>query len=82
MSESSSQRWWIVRRSSIHQRGIFARRDIPKETPVIEYIGEKITKANSLSSAILKHNPLDKVSLKVMRGGQTIALDAILGERE
>jgi len=47
MSESSSQRWWIVRRSSIHQRGIFARRDIPKETPVIEYIGEKITKAES-----------------------------------
>lgn len=38
---------WIVRRSSIHQRGVFARTDIPKEDKVIEYVGEKITKAES-----------------------------------
>jgi len=38
---------WIIRKSSIHQRGVFARRDIVKESPVIEYVGEKITKAES-----------------------------------
>lgn len=47
MPETDSQKWWIVRRSAIHQRGIFARTDIPQGTPVIEYIGEKITKAES-----------------------------------
>lgn len=38
---------WVVRRSSIHQRGVFARRDIPAGVKVIEYVGEKITKAES-----------------------------------
>jgi uncharacterized protein len=38
---------WIVRRSSIHHRGVFARRDIPKDSKVIEYVGERITKAES-----------------------------------
>jgi uncharacterized protein len=38
---------WIVRRSSIHQRGVFAACDIPKDKPIIEYVGEKITKAES-----------------------------------
>jgi SET domain-containing protein len=43
----SSPPAWIVRRSSIHHRGVFARRDIPKEAKVIEYVGERITKAES-----------------------------------
>lgn len=47
MPETTPQKWWIVRRSAIHQRGIFARADIPKGTPIIEYTGEKITKAES-----------------------------------
>jgi uncharacterized protein len=38
---------WIVRRSSIHHRGVFARRDIQKDAKVIEYVGDKITKAES-----------------------------------
>lgn len=47
MPETTPQKWWIVRRSSIHQRGIFARVDIPQGTAIIEYTGEKITKAES-----------------------------------
>lgn len=47
MSKEPATKWWIVRRSSIHQRGVFARVDIPQGTPVIEYVGEKITKAES-----------------------------------
>ena len=36
-----------LRKSSIHNKGIFASKDIPKGAKVIEYIGEKITKAES-----------------------------------
>lgn len=47
MPQASSKRLWIVKRSSIHNRGIFAKHDIPYDTPIIEYVGEKITKAES-----------------------------------
>lgn len=36
--------WFEVRESKIHGKGIFAAKDIPKGTKVIEYVGEKITK--------------------------------------
>jgi len=35
--------WLVVRRSKIHGRGCFARRDIPKGTRIIEYLGERIS---------------------------------------
>lgn len=38
---------YIIRESSIHNRGVFAARDINKGERVIEYQGEKITKAES-----------------------------------
>lgn len=47
MPQAPTKRYWIIRSSSIHNRGIFARRDIPKDEPIIEYVGEKITKAES-----------------------------------
>jgi len=40
--------WISFRRSRIHGTGGFARRGIPARTQVIEYVGEKITKAESL----------------------------------
>jgi len=39
--------WIAVRRSSIHHRGVFAKRHIPEETMVVQYAGERITKAES-----------------------------------
>ena len=39
--------WFIVRSSSIHSRGVFAARDIPKDTQIVEYTGEKIGKRES-----------------------------------
>jgi len=39
--------WAKVRRSSIHGRGVIASRDIPSGTRIIEYQGERITKAVS-----------------------------------
>jgi len=39
--------WVEVRDSPIHGRGIYASRDIPSGTRIIEYEGERITKAES-----------------------------------
>lgn len=47
MPQAPKQRYWTVRSSSIHNRGIFAKCDIPYDSPIIEYVGEKITKAES-----------------------------------
>lgn len=47
----------VVKRSNIHSRGVFAKRDIPEGTRIIEYVGEKVTKAESDRRADL---PLSK----------------------
>lgn len=47
MAPKATPKHYIVRRSSIHQRGVFARHDIPKDTAVIEYVGERIPKEES-----------------------------------
>jgi uncharacterized protein len=39
--------WHVVKSSSIHSHGVFAARDIPFETYIIEYLGERITKEES-----------------------------------
>ena len=35
---------WKVKNSSVHGSGVFATKNIPKHTNIIEYIGEKVTK--------------------------------------
>jgi len=47
-SRSSKKPWHVVQSSSIHSRGVFAARDIPKGTEFLEYYGEKISKEESL----------------------------------
>jgi uncharacterized protein len=37
-----------VKPSNIHGMGVFARRDLPADTRVLEYIGEHVSKAESL----------------------------------
>lgn len=37
--------WLVLRRSGIEGRGVYARKDIPKGTRLIEYTGERITNA-------------------------------------
>jgi len=39
--------WVELRQSDIHGLGMFARKDIPKGTRIIEYVGEKITNAEA-----------------------------------
>jgi SET domain-containing protein len=40
--------WAVFKPSGIHGLGGFARRDIPAKTRIIEYVGERIPKAESL----------------------------------
>tara|TARA_R110002096_G_scaffold4493_5_gene20787 strand:+ start:6165 stop:6704 length:540 start_codon:yes stop_codon:yes gene_type:complete len=40
-------KWCEVMESSIHNRGVFARRTIPDETKILQYVGEKIDKDES-----------------------------------
>jgi SET domain-containing protein len=47
MSSGPQNLLYIIRHSSIHNRGVFAARDIRKGEHIIEYIGERITKAES-----------------------------------
>jgi SET domain-containing protein len=34
--------FWFVKKSNVHGRGLFARKDIPKDTKVIEYKGTRM----------------------------------------
>lgn len=47
---------------------------------ILEMNGEKVTKDNSLARIISKYNPFEKVNLKVLRDGQEIYLNIVLGE--
>jgi SET domain-containing protein len=39
--------WLVLKRSRIHGRGVYARKDIPKGTRMIEYAGELISNAEA-----------------------------------
>lgn len=45
--ERAKSEWCEVRESSIHGAGVVAAKDIPAEQRIIEYLGEKIDKAES-----------------------------------
>jgi S1-C subfamily serine protease len=54
---------------------------IKEKDIIIEFNKEKITKENSLAKIIQRYNPGDIVTLRVMREGALITLQATLGER-
>jgi len=43
MAAAAANPWYVVRRSKIHGKGVFARRDIPKGTRIVEYLGDRIS---------------------------------------
>lgn len=43
-----AKKLWKLKKSKIHGSGLYATEDIPKGTRIIEYIGEKIRKKESL----------------------------------
>ncbi len=47
IAPSSAANWVTYRRSAIHGRGVFTRRAIPDGARILEYTGERITKAEA-----------------------------------
>ena len=45
--EPTTSEYISVEKSSVHNNGIFAKKDITKKTKVIEYVGDKVTKKES-----------------------------------
>lgn len=45
-----------IRESKIHTKGVFAIKDIPKNTCIIEYFGEKVTKAEGNRRVEVSHD--------------------------
>ena len=60
--ENFSSPWVEIKDSKIHGKGVFAKKDIPKGTQVIEYVGENITKKESDKRAdiVLESSKKDK----------------------
>jgi SET domain-containing protein len=57
-NESNDQKLYEVRTSRIHNKGVYASKDISKGTNIIEYSGEKITKEEAdkrLDESFKKH---------------------------
>jgi SET domain-containing protein len=50
--------WYVVRRSRIHGKGVFARRDIPKGTRIVEYLGDRISHKEA-DERYADHDPND-----------------------
>ena len=47
MPAAPAEPWYLVRQSAIHNQGVFAARDIPRGTRILDYKGHKVTKAES-----------------------------------
>jgi len=52
--------WCEVRDSEIHGSGVYAAKDIPKETRIIEYIGELVDKEESDRRGVAQHERAEK----------------------
>ncbi len=66
--------WIRAANSAIHGRGVYARKTIPEGTRIVEYIGEKITKAES------DRRELKRLERK-KRGGDSSVYFFILNKR-
>ncbi len=49
---------------------------------ILEINGEKINTQNTLARVIIRYNPGDEVTLKILRDSQKIELDVVLGKME
>lgn len=58
-----------------------AKAGLKEKDVILEMSNEKITPENAMSKIILKYNPGDQVTLKVLRADQEMFIDVTLGER-
>jgi len=77
---------WIIRGGSAGDAAIFpgsaAEKIGLKEGDIIlEFNGEKITTENNLAKIIMKYNPGDEISLKILRDSKEMIFQVTLGEK-
>lgn len=47
MPKAAPNEWYVARNSEIHGRGLYAKKKIPKDTWIVEYVGRKVSKEES-----------------------------------
>ncbi|MCH8741826.1 trypsin-like peptidase domain-containing protein [Patescibacteria group bacterium] len=77
---------WVIKGSRPGETAIFpgsvAEEIGLKEGDIIlEFNGEKITTENTLAKIIMKYNPGDEISLKILRNSKEIIFQVTLGEK-
>jgi hypothetical protein len=80
MTNEESEKLYEVRTSKIHNKGVYAIKNIPKETIILEYLGEKITKEESdkrLDDSLKKHkeNPEENAAVYIFELNNEYDLD-------
>ena len=45
--KDGKNKWVFIEDSNVHGKGVFAKRDIPKDKKIMEYVGERISKKES-----------------------------------
>ena len=58
----TTSKYILIRKSKIHNRGVFAKKNIPKGAKVIQYAGEIVTKkeGDRRSEVMIEHGKKDK----------------------
>ncbi|MCH8741603.1 PDZ domain-containing protein, partial [Patescibacteria group bacterium] len=54
---------------------------LKEEDIILEFNGEKITTENTLAKIIMKYNPGDEISLKILRNSKELIFQVTLGEK-
>lgn len=77
---------WVVRGENPGEVAIYSgsaaeKAGLKEKDIILEFNNEKITSENSLAKIIIKYNPGDKVTLKILRDGKEQIFNLTLGER-
>ena len=77
---------WVIKGSRPGETAIFPGSvaeeiGLKEEDIILEFNGEKITTENTLAKIIMKYNPGDEISLKILRNSKELIFQVTLGEK-
>ena len=76
---------WIIKggegEPAIYPDSPAQKADLKEKDIILELNGEKITADNALGKIIMKYNPGDTVTLKILRAQEEKTIEVVLGER-
>jgi SET domain-containing protein len=77
-SSNKPNPWYVVRSSKIHGKGVFAKRDIPKGTRVVEYVGDRISHKQA-DERYADHDPNDNHTFLFIVDRRTVIDGGVAG---